>query len=317
MFFLFSLLLATPTPPVYTAVVIDAITRQPLVGVTVREEGDPLPAAALTTDAAGRFQLDKPPVMLRLNRLGYAPLVVRRPVGAANQPDTLRLLPQVFALGEVAVRSPQAVVLSSVDPKGKSMSRNLIPGQAVASYLVAPATTPAGQTCILDQLRFFLASRVEEGQLRVRLVTAQPAPLHPGSQMQPGSADLLPEPITLTAGQLSAFSRGRVSFDLSKYKLPLPTEGVFVIIECLATNPEDKFIAVTHTTTGRDKRQIVVGPDPANSATSHVLSGESLPSLEGQFAPGNFTMWSRHSPEKQWEHIGSANVRVELSVLTY
>lgn len=153
--------------------------------------------------------------------------------------------------------------------------------------------------------------------MRVRLVNAQPAPLHPGSQMQPGSADLLPEPITLTAGQLSAFSRGRVSLDFSKYKLPLPAEGLFVIIECLATNPEDKFIAVTHTTTGRDKRQIVVGPDPANSATSHVISGDDLPSLEGQFAPGNFTMWSRHNAQKPWEHSGSANVRVELSVLTY
>jgi len=317
MFFLFSLLLTTPSPPVYTAVVVDAITRQPLAGVTVREESDPAPAAALITDAAGRFQLDKQPIALHLNRLGYAPLVVRRAGRVASQPDTLRLLPQVFVLGEVAVRAPRAAVLSSTEPKGKSMARHLVPGQAVALYLAPPTTTLAGQASVLDQLRFFLASRVAEGQLRVRLVTAQPAPLHPGSQVQPGPVDLLPEPFTLTASQLAAFSRGRVSLDLSKYKLPLPAEGLFVIIECLATNPEDKFIAVTHTTTGRAKRQIVLGPDAANPATAHVVADEDLPSLEGQFAPGNFTMWSRHNSQKPWEHSGSANVRVELSVLTY
>ncbi len=316
MFCLFSLLLAA-APPAYSAVVVDAITRQPLAGVTVREEGAPVPAVALTTDAAGRFQLDKPPVLLHLNRLGYAPLVVQRLAGAVNQPDTLRLLPQVFALGEVAVRAPHTVILSSVEPKGKSMARGLIPGQAIASYLVRPATAPAGQACVLNQLRFFLASRVAEGQLRVRLVAAQPAPLHPGSQMQPGPVDLLPEPLTLTAAQLAAFSRGRVSLDLSKYKLPLPVEGLFVIIECLATNLEDKVIAVTQSTTGRYKRQVVVGPDPASPATSHVIDGDDLPSLEGQLAPGNFTMWSRHNAQKPWEHSGSANVRVELSVLTY
>lgn len=96
---------------VFTGRVVDAETEAPLAGATLQAG-----AAGAATDAEGRFTLPLPglPATVVVRFLGYQPLTLRLTAGDLG-PDghlsrTLRLQPDVFALGEVTVTGENAAV---------------------------------------------------------------------------------------------------------------------------------------------------------------------------------------------------------------
>lgn len=307
------LFLTLPTSSDYSAVVVDARTNRPLAGVNVRDVKAPAPTAPVVTDATGRFTLSADQVHIQFNMLGYAPLVINQ---LHPQGDTIRLLPQAMVLSEVSVRPPKATILSTVPPKGSTMDRRILPGQSVALLVTPPVGAPVGQACVLDQVRLFMADRVKEGRLRIRLVNVVPG-AGLGSAAQPGLADLLPEPALYSAAQLSDLSHGRLILDIAKYGLLLPPEGLCVVIECLPTNPADKPVAVTVPAGGKGKLHVVVASDPTDPTTSHVLEADDFPLLSGQRGLANNPTWSRSTSKPQWRQLGGANVHAELTVYTY
>jgi hypothetical protein len=311
---LFASLLLNLAAPAYTAVVVDARTNQPLVGVNVQDYSVALPIMPLVTDATGRFSVYQAPVHVQLRMLGYTPLEVTRTAHSPANPDTLRLQPQALVLAEVAVKPGKAAILSTTSAKADKMARRILPGQSVAMQVLPPA----GSACLLNEVRLYLQDKPKEGRLRLRLVNVL-AGTAPGNAVLPGLADLLPEPVIYSASQLADMPHGRVTLDLSKYGLQIPAEGLCVVVDCLPTDPADKPIAVTKPANGRGGLKVVLAPNPNDLTTAHTLDADKFPVLEGQRSGGTSATWARSTSKPDWRPSGpgSSNIRAELNVFVY
>lgn len=308
-FLLLASLLLAPLPPTATVIVVDAGTRLPLAGVTVRNLEALLSVSPVITDGAGRFEHPRPGLHVQLSRLGYAPKLVNRDLKTSTVPDTVVLEPASVALGEVSVRPGKVLLLESNSTKGARIGRTLSPGQLVAVQLVPPA----GQSCQVDMMRFILAAKTHEGRIRVRLLNAIPG--GPYGHPQPGTTELLAEPILISNERLVAAKKGYVQVDLSPYNLTLPVEGVFVVLETLATNPADKPVTITQPASGRGKLTVVLSTNPDDLTTSHTLDMDTYPTLAGLRGEGTPT-YSWFNSRPGWKELGGAstNVHIELSV---
>ena len=314
MIFLFILHFWLPLLPPYSAVVVDARTNQPLAGVVIRDLKSALTA---TTDNAGRFSLPQVPGQLQLNLLGYAPLQLAQATG--SPPDTLRLLPRSMVLGDVVVRPGKVTLLSTGTAKGAHLARGLSPGQALAMFLAPPAQSPAGQASVLDQIQLFLLDRPLEGRIRVRIVEALPG-LSQGSPARPGPADFLPEAAVFSLAQLQALPRGQLTVDVSKYSLLMPPQGIFIVVECLPTNPADQVVAVTQAPDSKHPTQIVLAPDPQNLTTAHTVPSDKYPAFEGRRVAEEEITWLRLSQKQPWRRQQGeyqATIRAEIKLYTY
>lgn len=302
------LLLTQALPTNYSAVVVDATTSQPLAGVRVQASG-PGPGLA-TTDDRGRFTLAGAARTLALTRLGYAPLQVSVPADA-RLADTLRLLPQAYALAEVAVRPPRTQVLLSVAAGGAELGRTLYPGQAVALPLTRPADAPADQPCVLRTVRLWLRERPRQGRLRVRLVDVLPGPPN-----RPGTRDLLPIPAVFSLAQLTQARRGELVLDVAPYNLLLPAAGLAVVIECLPTDPAGLDTPVSTATDGRGHTTVTLAGGP--SQTSRSYAGTDFPVLTARYGAGPGT-WSYYPSRVGWTTRSAVayTVRAEVTVLSY
>lgn len=258
------LVLAHRTPPatLYQAIVVDATTSRPLAGVRV---ADLQSQTSLSTDQQGRFTLPGPVAHVRLRSLGFADLEANRPALAPGQMDTLRLLPEAILLSEVSVRPAKPVVMSSLGIKaGKPHGTVLVPG-AQYGILFQPAANlhPAVVQQINIQFRVNQHSQSLAGRIRVRLV-----PPERGSAATPSSHDLVPIAATYTAAELAALPNHLLNVDLSAYNTRLPTTGLFVLIEGLATVAGETYVTdkmVGNTRTGTCV--VFTASDPQNSAT--------------------------------------------------
>ena len=309
-FLLIASLLLAPLPPKATVIVVDAGTRLPLAGVTVRNLDAMLSVAPVVTDGFGRFEHPRPSLHVQLSRLGYVVKLVDRPLKAIAAPDTLLMEPAAVALGEVSVRPGKALRLQSNTEKGEHIGRRLLPGQAIAVQLVPPA----GQSCQVNTLRFLLTEKTHEGRIRVRLLNALPGPSE--GHLKPGTTELLSQPVLLSNELLVAAKKGYVQVDLSSFNLTLPAEGVFVVLETLPTDPADKPVAVTHNANNKGGLKMVLATNLDDLTTSHTLPTEDFPLLAGLRANGTPT-YSWFSSRPVWQELGGAgtNIHVELSVL--
>ncbi len=305
------------TGPWYSATVVDATTNRPLAGVAVRFQGA---TGGTTTDAHGTFTLPletgRP---LRLSRLGYAPLTLPLPAQSTSA-DTLRLLPQAYALSEVAVRPPRALTFSSAPDKRPELGKYLLPGQAEAMVIERPATAPADQPCVVQQVRLFLRDKPRQGRLRVRLVTLDSAATTDGAA-RPGTQDLLPTPLVLTLEQLAAAPRGKLTLDLSPYNLLLPARGLCLVVECLPTDPADT--GATSVRDGKGKRFVVPLPRPGIPERRYPT--DDFPALTAKYGIGQQT-WYRRNPQRPWSNNYPVFIKgkqllycvhVEVQVLAY
>ncbi|QIX62447.1 carboxypeptidase-like regulatory domain-containing protein [Hymenobacter sp. BT18] len=302
-----------PVPHAYHAVVVDAISGQPLRGVRVENTQAPTPFGALTTDEAGRFAVALAPVHLRLQLLGYAPLEVHRSAYPAEHPDTLRLTQQAFMLQTVTIRPEKVVTLSTVLAKGPRMTRSLNPGQAVAMLLLPPA--PAEQPYYLDQVRLFVANQPTEGRLRVRLLQARP---DSSGRPTPLGPDLLPQPMEYGPDQLAGLRRGQLVLDVSQHGQQLPPSGVFVVVECLPTNPADQVVSYSFPKNGKGSIKVLLSSSPATAGATHQVEASTYPTLQGQRLKGSNATWSRLDATRPWKQYAgiTTNIRAELTVFT-
>lgn len=302
------LLLRPPALPPYSATVVDAATNEPLAGVSVQATE---PAGATSTDERGGFTLAARPRSLGLTRLGYAPLRLTGPAESGG-PDTLRLLPQAYALAEVAVRPPRAVVIAYAPGGGPELGRRLYPGQAVALLLERPATVPADQPCVVSEVRLLLRERPQQGRLRVRLVEVLPGPPD-----HPGTRDLLPTPAIFSTAQLTQARRGELLLDVSASGLLLSVAGLCVVIECLPTEPADEGAALAITHDGKGHPTITLTSSGAGTAP-RLYAGDDFPLLTAGRGTGSGT-WSYYPNRSTWttRSAVSYTVRAEVRVLAY
>ncbi|MBG8552390.1 peptidase associated/transthyretin-like domain-containing protein [Hymenobacter guriensis] len=321
LFYIHLLWLATfiggqPTGHAYHAVVVDALSGQPLRGVRVENTQAPTPFGALTTDADGHFAITLAPVHLRLQLLGYAPLEVHRAAYSAERPDTLRLTQQAFMLEAVTVHPEKVVTLSTVLARGPRMTRSLNPGQAVAMLLLPPTSAaPTAQPYYLDQVRLFVANQPTEGRLRIRLLQARP---DSSGRPTPLGPDLLPQPLEYGPGQLAELRRGQLVLDISKYGRQLPPAGLFVVVECLPTNPADQVVSYALPKGGKGNIKILLSPSPADASATHEVEANAYPTLQGQRLKGSNATWSRLDATRPWKQYAgiTTNIRAELTVFT-
>lgn len=308
-FLLFAGLLLAP-PPTYSAVVVDAATNQPLAGVSVRT-GSASPAA--TTDTRGRFSIAvAPSATLELALLGYARL--RLPVPAQpTSADTLRLLPQAYALADVQVRPPRELTFSSVSERAHEFGHDLFPGQALAMLVARPATVPAEQPCVLKSVRLYLRDKPQEGRVRLRLVAIQPVA---DGHARPGSNDLLPVPLILSLEQLQAAPRKQVVIDFSSYNLLVPAAGLCVVAECLTTDPVDVFFKFQWDEK-KKRPSIGLSHNPGGPA-ERLVYWHDFPSFTARQGVGPQT-WYRVRPQGEWQDKTpvTGTVRADITVLAY
>jgi len=302
------LLLTQLAPASYSAVVVDATTSQPLAGVRVQATEPP--TGVVITDDQGRFTLATAARTLTLTRLGYAPLQLTLPADA-RLADTLRLLPQAYALPEVAVRPPQVRTLLSVPAGGAELGRTLYPGQAVALLLTRPADAPADQPCVLGMVHLWLRERPQQGRLRVRLVDVLPGPPD-----RPGTRDLLPTPAVFSLAQLTQARRGELVVDLTPYNLLLPAAGLAVVVECLPTDPADLGTTVSAAADGRGHTTVTLAGSPGQA--SRTYAGTDFPMLTARHGTGPGT-WSYYPNRTGWTTRSAVayTVRTEVTVLSY
>jgi len=259
---LLALLPVSPPAGSYQAVVVDATTSRPIIGVSIT---DLQTQTGATTDSQGRFGLAGPTAHFRLHSLGFADLEATRPALPAGQLDTLRLLPDTILLSEVSVRPTKPVVLSSVGTKpSKQHGTILVPG-AQCGILFRPVAgmLPAVVQQISVQFKPNKQARALAGRVRVRLVT-----LERGSSMTPSAHDLLPIAATYTAAELDALPNHLLTIDLSSYSIRLPASGFFVLLEGLATIAGETYVTDKLVgEKGKESYVVVTATDPQNPAT--------------------------------------------------
>ena len=295
-------------PPSYSAVVVDASTNKPLAAVSVR---DPTSGQGTSTDERGVFTLPGAPTRLSLTCLGYASLTASVPVGKGTaSADTLRLLPEAYALSEVAVRPPRAQTFSTGLHEGPKLGSRLYPGQAAGLLVMRPTSVPADQPCVITHVRLFLRDKPQQGRLRVRLVSIEPGP-----PAHPGANDLLPTPVVFSTQQLANAPHGQLVLDLSAYDLLLPAAGLCVVVECLPTDPDELGVTVR---ADQAKRKVFVTTLPRPGVAARVYDVKDFPMLEATRGAGTQT-WTRAPGRPTWTTHTSFfySVRTEVSVLSY
>lgn len=307
-----SLLLAglLALPPAYSAVVVDATTNRPLAGVSIRPAA--LPAQGTTTDAQGLFTLASQPQALDLSLVGYAPLHLAVPTQHQGI-DTLRLLPQAYALADVHVRPPKAVTISSIPEKGHDFGELILPGISVGLLIPRPATVPADQPCLITEVRLRLRDRPREGRLRIRLV---PLATNANGTNRPGIGDLLPTPFIVSLPEMAASKGGEIKLDFTPYNIVLPASGLCVVVESLLTDPADQ---VLRTEVDAKKNILVLlAPRPGESGPARVLRGSDFPYLLARQGTGLRT-WMRSDIRPEWNSRQALffAVHAQVSLLTY
>lgn len=161
---------------------------------------------------------------------------------------------------------------------GETIGRRILPGQALATFV--PGSAAGAQQ--LRQLTLHLIEPAQEGRLRLRLVNAVGA--SSGVKPHPGTTDLLPAPLALSVAQL-AETQGKISLPLGAVGVGLPKEGLFLVVECRATNQAEQRVAVTVANKDTDQplTEVVLSRDPDNLAVAHVLPAAKFPSLLAQY----------------------------------
>jgi hypothetical protein len=290
-----------PPASAYQAVVVNATTSRPIVGVSITDLQTQTCAA---TDAHGRFSLPGPTAHFRLHSLGFADLEATRPALPPGQVDTLRLLPDAILLPEVSVRPSKPVVLSSVGTKAsKPRGSILVPG-AQFGILFRPAASmlPAVVQQISVQLDSNKQSHALAGRVRVRLVA-----LERGSSMTPSAHDLLPIAATYTAAELAALPNHLLTIDLSAYNIRLPASGFFVLIEGLATVPGETYVTDKLVgEKGKASYVVVTATDPQNPATYRETSAWDYPAISWTSSITEVETVTRLGYSKPW-HIRQPN----------
>jgi hypothetical protein len=246
-----------------------------------------------------------------LSLLGYASLHIPVPA-QPTAADTLRLLPRSYALDEVAVRPPRSSTLVSVPAGGPELGRRLYPGQAVALLLERPLSAPAGQPCVVNEVRLFLSNHPPQGRIRVRLVEVLPGlPVHPGIR------DLLPTPVVFTPQQLAQARKGVLMLDVSAANLLLPASGLCVVIECLPTDPADQTATITIAADVKGHTIVtLIGGVPGRLPRTYP--GQDFPLLRAGRGAGVGT-WNYYSKRSVWttRSAVSYTVRTEVRLLSY
>lgn len=280
---LFFLWLAT-TP--YQAVVVDATTSQPLAGVHV---ADLVQHTSLATDAAGRFTLPGPTAHFRLHQLGYAELTTTHSAQAPGVVDTLRLLPQALLLAEVRVRPTAPLVLSSVEGKGSGRHGGLvIPGSQYGVFFQVDSLEKA---VLVQQITVQLRkARPTAGRIRIRLVAPTPGP-----RPLPSAHDLLPVAALYTAAELAVLAGQPLTVDLSAHQLRMPKMGLFVVVEGLASLPEERFIRMENLGT------VVTASNPNDPASFTKTPMQAFPSLEWATSSTSVKSYIRHGDQPTWK----------------
>ena len=315
--FLLALCSLLAPAPSYQAIVVDATTGRPLPGVSVL---DVRTQAGSATDARGRFSLPGSEVRFHLHTLGFADLEATRPVLAAGQVDTLRLLPEAILLSEVSVRPAKPVVLSSLGTKvGKTRGQMIVPGHQFG-VLFRPDGNVLPAIAQQITIRFHVNKQSHEpiGRVRVRLVAVQR-----GSSMSPSANDLLPIAATFTAAELAALPNQLLTIDLSAYNLRLPASGFFVLVEGLPTIPGESYVAnKLEPRNGKLVALIVTATDPNDPATFRETPAFDYPAISRTASITDVQTLVRLGYDKPWHYTPSGhdskkteNVDISLTIL--
>ena len=314
---LLALFSASPPTGSYQAVVVNATTSRPIVGVSIT---DLQTQKGFTTDFQGKFTLVGSTAHFRLHSLGFADLEATRPALPPGQVDTLRLLPETILLSEVSVRPTKPVVLSSVGTKaGKLHGSVLVPG-AQYGILFRPAASmlPAVVQQISVQFELNKQAYALVGRARVRLVA-----LERGSSMTPNAHDLLPIAATYTAAELDALPNHLLTIDLSSYNIRLPASGFFVLVEGLATIASETYVTDKFVGSGKNFLPVVVtASDPQNPATFRETPAFDFPAVCWVSSITDVETVTRQGHNKPWhikrqEHNSKKtdNVAISLTIL--
>ncbi|RSK43643.1 peptidase associated/transthyretin-like domain-containing protein [Hymenobacter perfusus] len=300
--------------PVYKALIVDAKTGQPVEFAAVEQLDDRGIIGGLTASSHGEFSLPSPTVHIRVSRLGYTPLEVTRLARSDNRPDTIRLFPQATALQEILVRPGRPVTLATFPDGGRLIGSGLLPGQAVA-VLLRPDRRTTATALQLMTLRLYLAERPKEGRLRIRLLNV----IGGGDEQnppRPGVVDLLPTPMVYGLRELADLPGKTLTLNLASYSLTVPAEGVYVMVECLLTNPDLVLESV----------KLQPGKKPQLLIKAHTATKESVvaftpltvyPKLTANYAVPTNTIWYRTGATTSWVQriTHSYSVRMELDAL--
>ncbi|QKG59067.1 hypothetical protein GKZ68_20510 (plasmid) [Hymenobacter sp. BRD128] len=286
------LLASPPAPPTYRAVVIDAVTRNPLASVTVQEVTG---GSTCVTNQAGLFNFPltaSGTLKLHLSSLGYAPADFART--ATDVLDTLRLEPASAALPGVVVRPGRQVLLTPFTRQPHlGSSYYLIPSVQVAVHL---AGLPEGQTGRINQLQLQLKpTAIRAGALRISLRALGPE----GAAAGPVGSDLLPTPLEISTAQLATAPKGLLTLDLSSYNLDLPAAGVFVLVEGLGSEANQHYVSLSNPGNGHSPL-LVTGADPKDPKTYQVTRLNDYPVLGAAETDDPARTWLLGSNGRGW-----------------
>ena len=164
---------------------------------------------------------------------------------------------------------------------GEVVARTVLPGQALATLIPGKK----GSTPTLNQVTVFLAGPVQQGRLFLHLVEAQLSKEKlTGERLRLGTHDLLPVPVVLGPAQLNQGTNGQLTIPLARYKLQLPANGLFLVVECRPTKATDHLVAITvvKEADGNARTSVVLSPKPDVLSAAQVLPGGQFPHLLAQ-----------------------------------
>lgn len=289
---LVGLLASSTPPPTYRAVVIDALTRQPLPSVTVQ---DVTGGTTCVTNQAGQFGFPltaSGTMKLHLSSIGYTAGDFTR--AATSSVDTLRLEPASEALPGVVVRPGRQLVLSPFNRQPRlGSSYYMIPSVQVAVHL---AGLPDGQTGHINQLQLQLKpTAIRAGGLRISLRALGAE----GAAAGPVGTNLLPAPLEVSTVQLATAPKGLLTLDLSSYNLELPAAGVFVLVEGLGAEANQQYVSISSPGNGHSPL-LVTGADPKDPKTYQVTRLNDYPVLGAAETDDPARTWLLGSNGRGW-----------------
>lgn len=302
--------------PPYKAIVVDAETKRPVEAAAIERLDERGVIGVLTADAKGEFTLPASTVHLRISRIGYSPLEVTRSARPDSQPDTIRLYAQHMALQEVLVRPGKPVTLASLPGKVKTIGSGLLPGQAVA-MLMRPATITAPAGLQLTALRLYLNDRPQEGRLRIRLLNVVGGASEQDPP-KPGIVDLLPTPLLCGPEELGRLPKNTLLLNLTPYALTVPPEGVYVMVECLLTEPNLTPESVK-LQPGSKHELAITARTATNEPVLLLRPYNVFPRLQASYAAPTTHIWYRLGTSAAWAQRATRSycVRMELDALLH
>ena len=225
--------------PPFRIVLVDAFTRKPLSGVSVKTNDE-----TQQSDSNGIVVLSSKPHKVQFSYAGYSSVTVSLGSGSVLAADTFGLFPKPILLADAIINSRQ-YFLSTTSKDHTSpyqyATNLLIPGQRIAVVYQRPACQ---KSYYLREIQVQFLRKFAEGRLMINIESIN-------DEGKPSGHNLLSDSI-ITFKQLRHIKNGWIAkIDISRHDLLMPERGLAIVVECLTSSTNEKIVG-THKVPEKD-----------------------------------------------------------------